>query len=83
MRLFSAIKSRLPWRRVLVHTATGDIVLRVHPGNIIRVPWLFSWHTCPFHLEPDGSVTLRLVWPEGRAKGYGKVWESITWEPVK
>lgn len=69
-------------RKVLVHCQDGDIVLPVRLGNIIEVPWIMT--TCPFHLEPDGTVTLRLTYSGGvRAAGYGKVWDLITWEPYK
>ena len=68
-------------RKVLVHTPTGDLILPVHRGNIIRVPWMCGF--CPFRLEPDGAVTLRLMWGREPASGYGRIWESITWEELK
>jgi len=68
-------------RQVLVHTRSGDMICKVERGDIIRVPWCMS--TCPFHLEPDGTVTLRLIWGSYlRSAGYGKVWKGITWEAI-
>ena len=70
-------------RKVLVHCPSGDLILEVQKDNIINVPWFVSWNTCPFHLEPDGRVTLRLMWDTIPASGYGKIWKDITWEDIK
>ena len=83
MSMSAIIRRLLVRRKVLVHTATGDIVLPVYRGDIVRVPWLAPWSYCPFRLEPDGRVTLRLMWGDTPASGYGKVWDSITWEEMK
>ena len=77
MKMLKRILKIFRRRRVLVHTSTGDMICKAERGDIIRVPWIVS--TCPFHLEPDGSVTLRLMWDDIPASGYGKVWEEITW----
>lgn len=80
--LIAKIKKMFSARRVLVHTRTGDIILRVYKGDIIRVPWFGSY--CPYHLEPDGTVTLLLMWDKYTpSAGYGKIWKSITWEEIK
>jgi hypothetical protein len=82
MRLLSwfCVKHKYP-RQVLLHTPTGDMIAKVSRKGIVEVPWIAS--TCPFHLEDDGTVTLRLMWSEGPSKGYGKTWDGITWENVK
>lgn len=68
-------------RKVLVHCEGIDIILPVYRGDIIRVPWGSSY--CPFRLEPDGTVTLRLMWGDTPASGFGKTWNSITWEKIE
>lgn len=82
MRIFDFFRRIRYPRRVLVHTQTGDLILPVRRGNIILVPWMFHDHYCPFHLEPDGKVTLRLMWGDTPSRGYGRVWDLITWEPL-
>ncbi len=67
-------------RKVLVHCSSGDIILSVDKDNIIQVPWITDY--CPFHLEENGTVTLRLMWGDVPSRGYGKVWDLITWEPI-
>lgn len=79
MKIISFFKRKLKKQRhVLLHCPSGDIISPVLYDDTVEIPWLLS--TCPFHLEPDGTVTLRLVWEDGKAKGYGKVWQGITWE---
>ena len=83
MNLFKKIYekfSKKTKRKVLVHCPSGDIFLTVEKDNIIKVPWITSY--CPFHLEEDWSVTLRLIWGDVPSRGYGKVWDLITWEQV-
>jgi len=82
MNWFKRIFHKKPQRLVLVHCSGGDIVLPVSKNNIIQVPWFLS--TCPFKLEPEGKVSLQLMWGKDTpAKGYGKIWDSITWEELK
>lgn len=81
MKFFQKLLKMFKTRNVLVHCENGDVVLKVHRGDIIHVPWMLSY--CPFHLEKDGTVTLRLMWGCTKSKGYGKVWSGITWEEIK
>lgn len=62
-------------RNVKVNCTNGVIVLEADRNDIIYVPWWAISRGCPFHLESDGTVTLRL---EGAA-GYGKTYPGITW----
>ena len=81
MNIFSWFRRKYP-RKALVHCSSGDIVLKVSRKGIIKVPWMLCSY-CPFRLEPDGKVTLRLMWGTVPSAGYGKVWDGITWEPIK
>lgn len=66
-------------RKVLVHGSNWSAIFEVKMGDIIEPPWIL--HPCPVHLEPDGTVTLRLEWEKRiKAHGYGKTYHGITWE---
>lgn len=68
-------------RRVMLHCPSGDMISDVSRDGIVQVPWFLR--TCPFRIEDGGAVTLRLMWGNTPAAGYGKVWNLITWEPIE
>ena len=80
MNILNLFKRKYP-RKVLLHTPTGDMIAKVSWRGIVKVPWFLG--TCPFHIEKDGSVTLRLMWGLTPSKGYGQIYSGIRWERIE
>ncbi len=83
MKLFNYFKKK-PTKYIFFTGSNGiEMKLRVYEGNIVQIPWMSS--TCPFRLENDGSMTLRLIWDGNiKARGYGKVVnKDFRWREVE